>query len=120
MALPPTPAPAGAPPPDLGAPLAAAPDAGADAGGWNVKFTVMEGPDGQFALVEGDEPEMDMGGGEPPGPKFPDFNGAVRAMIEKVEGGGDDMKANFNEGFDKGSMANDQRPGLDMPMPRGG
>ena len=106
----------GAPPP---APGADAPMA--DAGAWRVKFTVLEGPGGEFALVTGDEPEMmDTEGGEPGGPKFPDFPGVVRAMIENVEGGGAEGSAQkgFEEGFDKGSMANDKRPMMDME--RGG
>ena len=114
MALPPTPAPdMGAPPP---APGADAPMA--DAGGWQVAFTIMRGPEGQFALVTGDEP-MEDEGGEPAGPKFDDGPGLMRALMTQLEGGdGDMMKKNFSEGYEGGSAANGTRPMMDVP--RGG
>ena len=117
MALPPTMAPAGAPPADLGAaPGAPAPEMGGDAGGWNVAFTIMRGPTGEFALVKGDEPEMDESGA-PMGPKYPDGPAMMQALMGQIEGK-DTAQAEMQKGFDGGSMASDKRPGLDMA--RGG
>lgn len=117
MALPLAPAPVteGAPQPDPGVDAPAA-------GGWMPAFTIMKNAEtGEFALITGDEPE-EMGegeGGDPAGPKFPDGPALLRALMGQIEGNeGDTMKAGFNEGFDKGAMANDKRPMMDMP--RGG
>lgn len=67
-------------------------------GGWQPFVTVMKNADGQFMLVDGDEPEPEEGG-EPQGPVFEDGPNLLKALMDKIEGG---QKAAADDAFEEG------------------
>lgn len=121
MALPPTPlAPApGMPPAGAGTDPTAPPmgDQGEGDSQGTVVATILKNSDGTFTMIQGDEPEAGEEGA--PSQNFDSGPELMRALMKVLEGGQDDaIQKGFGEGFDGGSGASEQRPGLDMP-PKG-
>jgi hypothetical protein len=99
MALPPSPA--AAPSADMAAVEPAMETAGAGPeveSVWEPVATILKNPDtGEFMVIEGDEPDD---GSEPAGSTYPDGPGALRALMQMLEGGAAEADKAFADGYE--------------------